>query len=69
MPSEAAFEYDSEDSSPPSDYDDYETAIKHIQNSQLRRPPHTSDDIVVPASFSSSTDSEFTDTSEVRSAT
>ncbi|KAL5961440.1 DmX-like protein 2 [Taenia solium] len=65
MPSEAAFEYNSEDSSPPSDYDDYETAIKHFQNSQFRRPPRTSDDSVAPASSSSSsTYSEFADTLE-----
>ncbi|KAL5105767.1 DmX-like protein 1 [Taenia crassiceps] len=63
LPSEAAFEYDSEDSSPPSDYDDYETAIKHFENSQFRRPPRILDDSVFPAP-SSSTDSESTDTPE-----
>ncbi|VDM18853.1 unnamed protein product [Hydatigera taeniaeformis] len=58
--SEAVFEYNSEDSSPPSDYDDYETAIKHFRNSQVRRHLRTSDDSVVPVSPSSSTASEFT---------
>ncbi|VDK36475.1 unnamed protein product [Taenia asiatica] len=64
MPSEAAFEYNSEDSSPPSDYDDYETAIKHFQNSQFRRPLRTSDDSVVPASSSSSSSSTYSEFAE-----
>nr|CDS22208.1 dmX protein 1 [Echinococcus granulosus] len=62
--SEATFVYDSEDSSPPSDYDDYETATKYFRNKQRWTRLRTSGDSAVPLSSDSSTDSESTDISE-----